>query len=111
MAETLWVPWGRFVTGGDTAVPPVSATAGPTSAKPSRRNWTVPVGVPVPDVGETVAVKVTGSPALVRLFELERVVAVSPRGGAVATGSVNTPRPWVATTSLEAPRSSRRSIG
>jgi hypothetical protein len=48
----------------------------------------VPVGMPVPDVSATFAVKVMDVPAVALVAEAVRVVDVTARGGAVLTTTV-----------------------
>ena len=65
-------------------LPPFSATAG--RGVPSIGEHELPVGVPLPLVGATVAVKVTGSPTLLGLSEEARdVVVVLPAAPAQVT--------------------------
>ncbi len=62
------------------ATPPASGTGAPRLF-PSSLNWTVPVGVPVPSVSATVAVKVTGHPNMDGFaVEVTAVVVVEAAG-------------------------------
>ena len=61
------------------AVPLLSSFAVPIRARPPENvseNVTVPVGVPVPETGRTVAVNVTGCPAADGFADDERAVVV-----------------------------------
>ena len=70
-------PTPRSEITGVVATPPTSATGSP-SKSPSKRNCTVPVGVPAPGITDaTVAVNVTGVPATDGLADDVSVVVVA----------------------------------
>ena len=66
LAAMTWSPTESEFIEALTALPPDSATAPPKVA-PSIKNCTVPLGVPPPVCGETVAVKVIDCPATLGL--------------------------------------------
>ena len=55
----VWVPGASVEMAPLLAFPPTRVTGEPTSL-PSMLNWMVPVDVVLPEVGVTVAVRVTG---------------------------------------------------
>ena len=58
---TVWAPTPRLLIGGETVDPPDSVPV--PKLVPSAKNWTCPVGRPLPGAtGVTVAVKVTSWP-------------------------------------------------
>jgi hypothetical protein len=71
----VWLPTASGEAVAIVAVPPLLSVAVPICEPPSE-NVTVPVGVPVPEAGLTVAVNVTGCPGADGFADDERDVVV-----------------------------------
>src|SRR5437867_5540194 len=80
----VWPVTGRLVLAALVAAPPLRTTGLP-KLLPSITNWTVPVGVPLPPCGVTVAAKLTLWPNTDGLAEELIPVVVTTGGGRLTT--------------------------